>query len=467
MRLTREQIKAVYDLGPEAVITLVESLIDQIEQLTQRVEKLENERSLTSKNSSKPPSSDRVRPKSLRKKSGRKPGGQSGHEGHHLSTVSTPDAVLYHRATQCQHCRASLDGVAHEVAERRQVIQWPVVRAHVIEHQVQRCTCAGCGRPNRGSFPEGVSGRVSYGPRLRAFVLYLNQYQLLPYDRTRELMADLLGVKVSTGALAAMVSQASEEIEPLVKSIASQLKQEPVIHLDETGFYVDQKRQWLHVASSDRLTYYMQHPGRGKAAIDAMGVLPKYKGTAIHDGHRPYWHYDQCTHGLCNVHHLRSLRFIEERYKQNWASRLKRLLVFVKKTKDPPCDRVVRLYRQIIARGLRIHPAQQRKPGKKRGPVKQSKARNLLLYLQQHESAVLRFMTDPDVPFDNNLAERDIRMMKVKQKISGAFRSQAGATAFCRIRSYISTLKKQGLDLLDALVAIFDPNIDFPDLATE
>lgn len=467
MRLTREQIKAVYDLGPEAVIALVESLMDQIEELTRRVERLENERSLTSKNSSKPPSSDRVRPKSLRKKSKRKPGGQSGHEGHHLSMVSTPDAVLYHQVTQCHHCGASLEAVAHEVAERRQVIEWPVMRAHVTEHQVQRCTCARCGSANRGSFPEGVSARISYGARLRAFVLYLNQYQLLPYNRTRELMADLLGVNISTGTLVAMVSQASETITPLVESIASQLKQEPVIHLDETGFYVDQKRQWLHVASSDRLTYYRHHRGRGKAAINAMGILPQYTGTAVHDGHRSYWHYDQCTHGLCNVHLLRSLRFIEERYEQNWASRMKRLLLFIKKTKDPPRDRVVRLYRQIIARGLRINPAQQRKPGKKRGPVKQSKARNLLLNFQRHESAVLRFMTDPDVPFDNNLAERDIRMMKVKQKISGAFRSQEGATAFCRIRSYISTLKKQGLDLLDALVAIFDSNMDFPDLATE
>ena len=477
--LTREQIRAIYDKGPEAVIELVESLIAQIEPLVARIEKLEAHQSLTSQNSNKPPSSDLQRPKSLRTQSGRKPGGQPGHKGHRLHLAAQADEVVEHRARTCRHCGVYLGQAPHRLWQRRQRIELPVMRPWVIEHRVQACTCPDCGAENRGVFPGSITASVSYGPRLSALAIYLNQYQLLPYGRTAELMRDVLGIGLSSGTLVAMVERASQRLTHVTEAIRAQLLKQPVVHFDETGFYVEAQRQWLHVACSSDWTYYMHHRKRGGDAMKAMQILPTFTARAVHDGHRSYWSFEQCTHGLCNVHHLRSLNFVEERYGPSWARRMKQLLLLIKATvarckaqeqkhlDESLCIRFRRLYRQLVARGLSDHPPPKRAANKKRGPIKQGKVRNLLLYLERHEAAVLRFMTDFEVPFDNNQAERDIRMMKVKQKVSGAFRSQEGATAFCRIRSYISTLRKQEHDVINALMPLFDNQYPFPHWATE
>lgn len=479
--LTREQIRVIYDAGPEAVIDLVESLMAQIEPLIVRMEKLEGQLALTSKNSSKPPSSDtdRPAPKSLRTPSKRKAGGQPGHKGHRLQMVDTVDEVIVHQASTCSQCGHGLAGAAQRLWQRRQVIELPPIRPWVTEHRVQACTCPDCGLENRGVLPESISASVSYGPRLSALALYLNQYQLLPYHRTAQLMGDVLGIGLSSGTLAAMVERARASLGDVTQAIATQLMRQPVVHFDETGFYVEAQRQWLHVACTEQWTYYRHHRKRGGEAIKAMNILPLFTGKAVHDGHAPYWSFDQCVHSLCNVHHLRSLTFVEERFGESWARRMKRLLLLIKRAVERckasarthldigMSHRFLRLYRQLVARGLRDHPPPKRKASTKRGPIKQGKVRNLLLYLHRHEAAVLLFMRDFEVPFDNNQAERDIRMMKVKQKISGAFRSEQGAEAFCRIRSYISTMRKQGHDIMQALTAVFDHRIGFPQWATE
>lgn len=479
--LSRDQIRALLESNPEALIDLVLSLMAQVETLTRRVEELENQLALNSTNSSKPPSSDEHRPtpKSLRSKSDRKRGGQPGHKGNRLNMVAVPDEVHLHQVNHCRDCGVSLTEADHQVHKRRQVIELPQIRARVIEHQTSVCLCPGCGSVNQSCFPESIPAPISYGPRLSGAVLYLTQYQLLPYQRTQELIKTLLGISVSTGTLVRMVERGSEALKELVTSMAHGLRGQQVVHFDETGFYVEKKRQWLHVASTESLSYYMHHRRRGVDAMKAMNVLPSFSGTAVHDGHTPYWKYTQCRHSLCNVHHLRSLCFVEERYQAGWATSMKRLLLWMKQhverckaRGDPGIDlqikhRLIMLYDQIVARGLRTHPEPARKAETKRGPIKQGKARNLVLNLQRYRTEVLRFLTDFRVPFDNNQAERDIRMMKVKQKVSGAFRSQTGAEAFCRIRSYVSTMRKQGHNELDVLTSIFTNNLIMPLLGPE
>ena len=479
MVLTHEEIQAVYDLGPQAVVALVEQLLARIGELSSRVKELEERLAKDSHNSSKPPASDSFQPKktrSLRQPSGRKPGGQPGHPGNTLRLAAAPDLVVGHRAPgQCQSCGAALEeDLAVWGDERRQVFDLPELKLEVVEHRVQSQECPGCHRVNQGKFPPGVSQSVQYGDRLKALGVYLLEYQLLPYGRVREFFADVFGATISEGSLHAAVKAGYEGLAPVEEAIKEGIRRAAVAHFDETGMAVAGKLQWLHVACTAGLTYYGRHEKRGKAATDKLDILPKFTGRAVHDGWSSYPQYE-CAHGLCNAHHLRELTFIEEECQQEWAGQLKGLLVEIKEQVEARKAQGVlqleegrlrefeRRYQEVIEAGLLANPPPEAPPGH-RGRKKQSKAKNLLDRLNRQREQALAFMYDFRAPFDNNQAERDLRMMKVQQKVSGCFRSPEGADYFCRIRGYISTLRKQGGKALSAIEAVFSGNPSLPTL---
>lgn len=439
-------------------------LRDQVRLLSERISELEGRLAKDSHNSHLPPSSDRFhrQPKSLRKKSGKQPGGQSGHAGNTLKLSEIPDLVIVHPVDACQHCQHDLHEVASLVVERRQVIDLPPKRVLVIEHQAQQKCCPVCQQISAAVFPQDVRAPVQYGAALGAVGVYLVQQQLLPYERACEVIEDLLGPAMSVGTLQGLVERCAKQLEPVEQQIKAALRQAAVLHQDETGLYVAGQRHWMHVSSTEQLTHYAVHAKRGKAALDAIGILEGFAGVSVHDGWRSYWQYAG-QHALCNVHHLRELTFLEEEHQQDWAGRLKTLLLDIKAAVEQaraqghsclPAQEVAdwkAQYAALLAQGYRTNPPDPPPEAGKRGRRKQSAARNLLDRLSTYQEAVLRFLDNFAVPFDNSLAERDIRMVKVQQKVSGCFRSPAGALAFCRIRGYLSTLRKQGSAVLTAL----------------
>jgi transposase len=472
--LTREQFQELSNQGPDAVFVLVSALQDQVETLSARVKELENRLGKNSKNSSKPPSTDGFRkPVSLRPKSGRKPGGQKGHQGCTLTLTDQPDHTVVHDPIACSGCGkalAPIKGVATE--ERRQVTDLPPLALEVTEHRVCQKTCPDCGHLNTASFPETVKSPVQYGPRISALSVYLNSYQLLPYGRIAQMYQDLFGASISPGTLETAQQTASSGLEPVITFLKQQLKQADLIHCDESGMRLGTKLHWLHSVGTRLFTLYHWHGKRGKEGMDAMDVLPEYRGRAVHDCWKPYFLY-ACVHVLCVAHLLRELIAVRDQDAQEWAGQLLRLLLEIKaavenavgigRTRLSPLleAHFEGRYRSLLTQGYQVNPPPPEIPHK-RGRPKQSAARNLLDRLDQHQGEVLAFMYDFSVPFDNNLAERDIRMIKVKLKVSGSFRSEAGATAFCRIRSYLSTLRKQGRPLLSALESLFQGNPIYP-----
>lgn len=446
------------------------------------MEALENQLSKNSRNSSKPPSGDGFgkRTKSLRSKSERSSGGQAEHQGTTLEWRDEVDWVVEHSVEQCLGCGASLQDVPVERIRARQVHDLAPLRLEVTEHQAEVKRCPVCGRGNQGQFPVEVNHPVQYGSVLKGVMVYLMEGQLLPSGRTVEVLDEMFGASVSEGTLYNAREQCFEAIEPITTAIATALGQATVEHFDETGMRVNGKLWWLHVACTNGLTYYFVHPKRGKAAIDQMDVLPQFEGKAVHDSWHSYGGYDGCTHYLCNAHHLRELTFIFERYEQPWAFQMMLLLGTIKHQVDLAKAKgqsalapewvlaFEHRYQGVIDQGLAANPPPPPTEGKpKRGRVKQSPPRNLLNRLNHNQALVLGFMHDFAVPFDNNQAERDLRMMKLKQKISGGFRSAEGAKMFCRIRGYLSTLRKQGIPVLDALVSLFMGNPVFPALIAE
>ena len=472
----REETLTAYQQGADAVVRLVEQLVgalaEQVERLTAQVSELraENEElrgrlGTDSHNSSKPPSSDgpgsKPHPKSRREPSGRKPGGQPGHVGQTLRQVETPDEIVVHSPLACRGCGQGLDEAAVVRRERRQVLDLPPVRVQVTEHQAETRRCAGCGVETSGPFPAGVDAPVQYGAGVTGLAVYLNQEQLLPEERTCRVLAEVFGCPISEATLERAVGMCHAELAAVEAAIKQGVSEAEVAHFDETGARVGGKRFWLHVASTARLTFYATHPKRGREAMDALGVLPAFRGRAVHDGLSSYGQYQDCTHALCNAHHLRELIFVEEQLKQAWANDLKTLLLEIKQAVDAaragglvavPVETkrdFLNRYDAILADGARANPPPA--PTGKRGRPKRGKAGSLVDRLRTHKAETLAFLEDFTVPFDNNQAERDIRMTKVRQKISGGFRTTTGANRFSRIRGYISTLRKQGVPIFAAL----------------
>ncbi len=474
--ITREEALAIYHSGPETVVKVicelsahVVKLAEKITVLEERVKTLEEQKSKNSHNSSKPPSTDGFQKKtrSRRPKGKRKTGGQKGHQGHTLSMVEDPDHVEVHPVDECKNCRRPLADKKADDIEKRQVFDIPPTDLEVTEHQIEIKQCPDCDHINKAEFPEDVTAPIQYGPRIKATAVYLKGYQLLPLERTAELFNDLFSCGLSEGTLDNIINDASQRLEKPVEQIKEQIQETSLAHFDETGISVMAKRHWLHAASTENLTYYEVHAKRGVEAMDDIGILPNFYGRAIHDFWKPYLTYDNCQHGLCNAHHLRELIFLYEEQKQNWAKNMIDCLLDIKKAVDEIKDtrnslikeqlrKFERRYQRILNKGYAANPSENRPPGpKKRGQLKKSKARNLLERLDKHREKALAFMYDFNVPFDNNLVERDVRMAKVQQKISGTFRSETGAKAFCRIRSYISTIRKNSLNVLEAIEDIF------------
>ncbi len=464
----REGLKeAIKALGSQQErISMLEGLIASQQE---RIKTLEGQLAKDSHNSSLPPSSDRFGrvARSLRKKSGKKPGGQQGHRGHHLQQVESPDEVLIHVVKRCEYCQHDLREQNGRIAERRQVLELPPTRLWVSEHRVKEKPCLRCLHLTRAHFPAGVAAPAQYGTSIRALATYLVSGQAVPYERASQVLREVFGIQLSAGSIATFVRACHQQLAEVETDLKAALVKAKVIHQDETGSRVGKEGWWVHVCATDRLTHYAAHPSRGRAALNAIGIAPTFRGTSVHDGWKSYNSYS-FTQAWCNVHHGRELTFIEEELKQSWARAMKDLLLEMKAEVErakvlgqQELDLLVlagflRRYEQILAEGYLANPppapAKKSAQGKRTpGRPKQSLARNLLDRLAGGKWAVLRFLHDFAVPFDNNQAERDLRMIKVQQKVSGCFRTEQGVDMFCRIRSYLSILRKQGIALFSAL----------------
>lgn len=452
-------------MDKESLLAIIIALQKQLAEQAALIQELRDQLAKNSRNSGKPPSSDglkKPRTRSLRRKTGRRSGGQEGHEGHTLQMVAQADHIEQHYVTKCPYCATNLKDIVSDEYERRQVFDIPAVRITVTEHQAESKQCPHCRQRVQGTFPTNVTRPVQYGPRLKAQAAYLNNYQLLPWARTCELLGDFYGHTPSEALVLTGNETLVNNIEPTLDSIWRQLIAADVVHFDESGMRVEGRLNWLHVAGTGLLTYYNVHPNRGKEGMAAAGILPQLDGSAVHDHWQSYFTFDNCRHALCNVHHLRELQFIVDQYEQTWAQDMAGLLLEIKAEVEAaqpekmmlPVERMTHFnnrYDDLIEQGLAANPPATNPPAKKRGRKKQSPPKNLLDRLRNHKREVLAFMYDFRVPFDNNLAERDVRMVKVKQKVSGAFRTRSGAETFCAIRSYISTVRKHGANVIDAI----------------
>ena len=444
-----------------------EELIALVAALRAHIAELERRLGLNSSNSGKPPSSDGLkkpaRVSSLRERSGKKPGGQKGHKGETLRQVTDPNEVVNHYPPACSMCGVGLDPKTSVGHSARQVFDLPQPQPLVVtEHRAHDCECTTCGAKTRALFPDGVNAPVQYGARITAFVIYLLHYQLLPENRLATLMVDLFGVKVATATIARMSRACAERLHGFVETVRDLVAGAPVKHMDETGFRIGGKTQWLHVASTALVTFYRVCAKRGSLLANVVGIV-------VHDHWKPYYTIEGVLHALCNAHHLRELKALVEIEKEEWARKMQRLLRRACHITNRARERGVplrprliecfeRRYDAILAEGLAFHETQLplvraviKAGGKRRGRAPRRTGHNLLLRLAKHKEDTLRFLRDPTVPFTNNQAERDGRMMKLRQKISGGFRSLQGAMDFALIRSFVSTARKQGWNIIDAL----------------
>jgi transposase len=441
----------------------IRSLESNVRQLQGQIRDLESRLSKNSSNSSKPPSSDgfRKKTKSQRGKSGKRPGAQPGHTGRGLAQAKNPHVIVTHAPECCHGCGACLRDVNGRCAEKRQVIDVPQPKVEITEHRVEEKECPCCGALNRAAFPDAVRGPVQYGDRVQALIAYFAHQHFIPVDRVCQVFEDIFHIDISPGTCSSVDEKLYQRLESFESGLKAYLLSARVLHFDETGMRCEKKLHWVHVASSQMATLYMMHSRRGREAMDEMGVLSQFEGIAVHDHWFPYFSYNGVVHSLCNAHHLRELEFVEEQEKENWAKRMKSLLLRARGEVEKharegklPVDTLLEIeleYTQIITEGIEYHSRLSPMSHGKRGRQKQRVGKNLLDRLRMKRDCVLRFMRDFSVPFTNNQGEQDIRMVKLKQKIAGCFRTPMGGRIFCRIRSYISTARKQGWNIWDAL----------------
>ena len=440
---------------------------------------LQERLALTSRNSSKPPSQDgyaKPKPKSLRGKSGKKTGGQPGHPGTTLKPLAIPDKTEVHPLSSCPcGCGSDLSGQPVLGHESRQVFDLPPQKLMVTEHRVEVKRCPISGELVHTPWPVGVTAPVQYGPNFLAWLVYLNTQQFIPLARIDQMSFDLFGRHVSQDTILNAVKTVGQELLPFTEAIKEQLLLEPVVGGDETGVRVENKLHWLHILSTATMTWYGIHQKRGQEALDFFAILPEFMGRLVHDCWQTYLDLP-CLHALCNAHILRELVFIHEECNQVWAKSLFDLLLDMNKKREEeklvascfPPERLLewhQQYQKILGEGREVNPHIIPTPDapKKKGRKKQTKAQNLLDRLEDHKDWVLAFLHDFQVPFTNNQSEQDARMMKVKQKVSGCFRTFEGAELFARIRSYISTLRKQGRPIFHELKAAISGNPFLPD----
>lgn len=443
------------------------AFVASMELLLVLVSLLINRLGLNSRNSSKPPASDPNRPKGKKSAGERKPGGQKGHDGKTLQPFADPDRI---EAIKVDRSKLP-DRKYKEIGfEARQVVDIDIVRvvteyrAQILEDELQNRYVA--------EFPEGITRPVQYGASVKANAVYLSQYQLIPYARLEELFADQFQIPLSCGSIYNFNEDAYERLEPFELLAKEGLIRSSLIHVDETGINIDGKRLWLHSTSNDRWTLFFPHDKRGSDAMDDIGIIPKFKRILCHDHWKPYFKYD-CEHALCNAHHLRELERAFEQDKQQWAKAMQTLLLDMNKAVNDAGGQLdaeatadyTKQYRAILDKAqIECPPPDKSERKGSRGRIKRSTSRNLLERLIAFEKETLRFLDDPLVPFTNNQGENDIRMTKVQQKISGCFRSQKGAEIFCRVRSYLSTCRKNGMRASEALNLLFSGKL--PDFLT-
>lgn len=490
-RMDEEFIIKTYNEGINAVITLVRGMEAKISELSRqvvslqqqvvsfqqevidlrkanqqlniRISELEARLNKNSGNSSKPPSSDGYKKiQNSREKTGRPTGGQWGHEGKTLEKVENPDEVIEYKTPETCECGQSLVGV-ESTKKTRQMFDIPKPQIRVTEHVTYETVCPGCGKVHKTDFPAGVTQPVQYGENMQALMNYLTQYQLIPLERAAEAIEDITGQAVSEGTLVNAADALYEKLGDPVEEIKQKVTASDVVGFDETGMRSEGKNKWMHAASTETLTYYAIHEKRGEKAARDIGILPDFKGTAVHDHWKPYYRFTDCTHAECNAHHLRSLKDVAENYHQDWANEMVGLLVKIyRRVEDLKAqgftgmpEEEIQLwhgrYHDILSRGIEEDAQKSPQVLNKKGKPKKSKPLQLLLQLQQYDIETLAFMYDFEVPFHNNLTERDLRMQKLRQKISGCFRGKNGANVFCRIRSYISTARKNGIDAMEAI----------------
>lgn len=446
----------------------IKALEKENEALREKIAELERRLGLNSQNSSKPPSTDGLskekRTKSLRKPSGKKSGGQKGHQGHTLEMVSQPENIIrYEPLNQYCQCGCNLTEVEEERVIKRQVFDLPVLKMEVTEHQVVVKKCPNCHQSHQGKFPEKVKAPVQYGERTRALSAYLHNQHFIPEQRLSELLSDVFDCQMSNKTIANINQELAHQSEPTVEKIREKVLSSQVKHADETGMRIKGKTHWLHSLSTEKLTWYRVSQTRKDNE-----PLLSIKGIVVHDHWKSYYQLDGVEHSLCNAHHLRELKALNEIEGESWAKTLSQLLLLAHQYKqryaglipDSIESRLRRIYHSIVVRGIEYHqslpPLSQKSH---RGRKKRRVGHNLLLRLKNYADDTLRFLESPDVPFTNNQAERDIRMMKCRQKISGGFRSWQGAENFVTIRSLISTARKQGRNILEVFTQVLNGDV--------
>jgi len=454
----------------------VQELLTQMVVMQERIKQLEARLGKNSKNSSKPPSSDGLNkpnkpaPASLRVPGQKPNGGQKGHDGATLRQSTHIDETIEHRAdARCSACQSEM--LDHEVIETRQVFELPKLTIRTIAHRQWRSTCT-CGATHLGMWPADINAPAQYGTSVKAMAVHLNQHHLVPLARTAQLMQDLYGVSLSQASIQRFAQEAASALQTTVAAIGRAVQQADIVHADETGIRINGKLHWLHCAVTRTLSWLAPHAKRGTLAFEALGLLQGIQGVLVHDGLASYKGLD-CTHSLCNAHHIRELVYIHEQEGEKiwdpWAQEMIDLLLQALREVDlagKPLDALRQAWFEtqwsvLLERGEAFNPQAQRTGTSQdaglgsRGRIKQSKAANLLRRLREQRQEVWRFMTDVNVPFTNNLAEQALRMAKVKQKISGCFRTEHGADTFFTIRSYLATMTKQKANLFDCLVSAF------------
>lgn len=436
-----------------------EQLLNRLTMMEARIKELEGMLNKDSRNSHKSPSSDgyKKQVQNNREKSDRKIGGQLGHEGKTLQIVETPDKIIEHKVNECAHCRMNLEKIVATKFYRRQVHDLPAVKIEVTEHVIEIKRCSVCGKETIADCD--VPASVQYGERIKSMGVYLNQYQMLPFERTRELMEDFFECSISAEVLQHSNERCYDKLEQKVeKEIKESIAQSALMHNDETGIRCEGTTKWVHSYSTQRHTYYAIDDKRGKEAMDRINILPQYTGNSVHDRWASYEKYEQCQHSYCNAHLLRDLKGENENNK-TWAATMQTILLdaysLSKQEHILPfaIETIEQRYDHIVQEALQEEPLPAISPHK-RGRKAKTKSLKLLECFRDKKKQILRFLYDKTIPFDNNLAERDLRMVKLKQKISGCFRTQKGAYQFCRIRSFISTIKKQDGRVWDALQLI-------------
>ena len=451
-----EPIKYI-QVKEEDWLRIQKQVVDMAEivvKLQNRIVELENRLNKNSNNSHKPPSTDGFRKKiqNNRTQSGKKPGGQLGHKGTTLEMTSTPDEIIFHAVGGTCSCGRCLERQPTVDIQRSQVIDLPEKLVYIIEHRIEVKQCK-CGMFYYGEEPSITP--VKYGAKIKALAVYLNTYGMLSFDRVQEFFHDCFSISIGDGTLVKANESCHNNLEITETLIKQQLMSSSILHSDETGLRCEKSLGWAHVSSNKKFTLYNFHAKRGTEAINDIGILPEYTGVSIHDRWSSYDGYD-CEHSLCNAHLLRDLKGLMEQGKP-WAKKMIALLLKAKNYKE-----TVRLtkklkieiftaYDKIVSTGLAHEPVVVKLAVKKRGRIIKSDSLRLLETFSTRQDQILRFFTNPEVPFDNNQAERDLRMIKLKQKISGCFRTFDGAEKFCRIRSYISTVRKHGYGVLDSI----------------